>query len=158
VVKAFRSLVITCSLLYFSTSSRPRPPGYTLTPSWKRLTLFAGIKPASTHQALRNFSDPAILLSSTQPGSQEDPTLPTGYARCGRVSLSPCRTDQYTSVKAYHDMATYNMNDGTGGLDASIRFGEEQARAEVCFALSWCPQESNLHRTSETALSTPSTP
>ncbi|KAJ7838158.1 heme peroxidase [Mycena leptocephala] len=31
---------------------------------------------------------------------------------------------------AYHDMATHNVDDGTGGLDASIRFGEEQARAE----------------------------
>ncbi|KAJ7658397.1 heme peroxidase [Mycena polygramma] len=32
---------------------------------------------------------------------------------------------------AYHDMATHNTADGTGGLDASIRFDEEQARAEV---------------------------
>ncbi|KAJ7191162.1 heme peroxidase [Mycena haematopus] len=31
---------------------------------------------------------------------------------------------------AYHDVATYNSTDGTGGLDASIRFAEEQARAE----------------------------
>ncbi|KAJ7496653.1 heme peroxidase [Mycena latifolia] len=31
---------------------------------------------------------------------------------------------------AYHDMATHNVTDGTGGLDASIRFPEEQARAE----------------------------
>ncbi|KAJ7662949.1 heme peroxidase [Mycena rosella] len=31
---------------------------------------------------------------------------------------------------AYHDMATHNSEDGTGGLDASIRFPEEQARAE----------------------------
>ncbi|KAF7378212.1 Peroxidase [Mycena sanguinolenta] len=31
---------------------------------------------------------------------------------------------------AYHDMATYNSTDGTGGMDASIRFAEEQARAE----------------------------
>ncbi|KAF8175929.1 heme peroxidase [Mycena galopus ATCC 62051] len=31
---------------------------------------------------------------------------------------------------AYHDMATYNSTDGTGGLDASIRFAEEQARPE----------------------------
>ncbi|KAF7375896.1 Peroxidase [Mycena sanguinolenta] len=31
---------------------------------------------------------------------------------------------------AYHDMATYNQTDGTGGLDASIRFGAEQARPE----------------------------
>ncbi|KAL1717978.1 heme peroxidase [Schizophyllum commune] len=31
---------------------------------------------------------------------------------------------------AYHDMATHNKDDGTGGLDASIRLWEEQARAE----------------------------
>ncbi|KAJ7186127.1 heme peroxidase [Mycena filopes] len=31
---------------------------------------------------------------------------------------------------AYHDMATHNSKDGTGGLDASIRFPEEQARPE----------------------------
>ncbi|KAF8170340.1 heme peroxidase [Mycena galopus ATCC 62051] len=31
---------------------------------------------------------------------------------------------------AYHDMAPHNSADGTGGLDASIRFGVEQARAE----------------------------
>ncbi|KAJ6559723.1 heme peroxidase [Mycena capillaripes] len=32
---------------------------------------------------------------------------------------------------AYHDMATHNSTDGTGGMDASIRFTEEQARPEV---------------------------
>ncbi|KAJ7247320.1 heme peroxidase [Mycena rebaudengoi] len=31
---------------------------------------------------------------------------------------------------AYHDMATHNVEDGTGGLDASIRFVEEQSRPE----------------------------
>ncbi|KAK7018337.1 peroxidase [Favolaschia claudopus] len=31
---------------------------------------------------------------------------------------------------AYHDMATHNVEDGTGGLDASIRFAEEQQRGE----------------------------
>ncbi|KAJ6536084.1 heme peroxidase [Mycena capillaripes] len=31
---------------------------------------------------------------------------------------------------AYHDMATHNIMDGTGGLDSSIRFAEEQARPE----------------------------
>ncbi|KAJ6548710.1 heme peroxidase [Mycena capillaripes] len=31
---------------------------------------------------------------------------------------------------AYHDMATHNVEDGTGGLDGSIRFDEEQARPE----------------------------
>ncbi|KAJ7032746.1 heme peroxidase [Mycena alexandri] len=31
---------------------------------------------------------------------------------------------------AYHDMATHNVTDGTGGMDASIRFAQEQARPE----------------------------
>ncbi|KAJ7685789.1 heme peroxidase [Mycena polygramma] len=31
---------------------------------------------------------------------------------------------------AYHDMATHNVTDGTGGLDASIRFSDEQSRDE----------------------------
>ncbi|KAF7341316.1 Peroxidase [Mycena venus] len=31
---------------------------------------------------------------------------------------------------AYHDMATHNVVHGTGGMDASIRFAEEQARPE----------------------------
>ncbi|KAJ7910402.1 heme peroxidase [Mycena leptocephala] len=31
---------------------------------------------------------------------------------------------------AYHDMATHNVADGTGGMDGSIRFSEEQARPE----------------------------
>ncbi|KAH8102130.1 heme peroxidase [Cristinia sonorae] len=31
---------------------------------------------------------------------------------------------------AFHDMATYNVMDGTGGLDASIRFSAEMSRAE----------------------------
>jgi hypothetical protein len=35
----------------------------------------------------------------------------------------------------YHDMATHNITEGTGGLDASIRFAEEEARAEVWFTL-----------------------
>ncbi|KAJ7241785.1 hypothetical protein C8J57DRAFT_1526580 [Mycena rebaudengoi] len=31
---------------------------------------------------------------------------------------------------AYDDMATYNSTDGSGGMDGSIRFAEEQSRAE----------------------------
>jgi hypothetical protein len=47
-------------------------------------------------------------------------------------------------AQAYHDMATHNIADGTGGLDASIRFAEEQARAEVCCVL--CAMELRLTR------------
>ncbi|KAJ7887101.1 heme peroxidase [Mycena olivaceomarginata] len=47
-----------------------------------------------------------------------------GGARSGRSNAADwIRT-------AYHDMATHNVADGTGGLDASIRFAEEQARPE----------------------------
>ncbi|KAJ7851197.1 heme peroxidase [Mycena leptocephala] len=48
------------------------------------------------------------------------------------VTLTPRMwpTHRIISVQAYHDMATHNASDGTGGLDGSIRFAEEQARAE----------------------------
>ncbi|KAK7053583.1 peroxidase [Favolaschia claudopus] len=47
-----------------------------------------------------------------------------GGARSGRSNAADwIRT-------AYHDMATFNIADGTGGLDGSIRFEEEQARSE----------------------------
>jgi hypothetical protein len=41
-------------------------------------------------------------------------------------------------------MATHNIVDGTGGMDASIRFAEEQARAEVCCVS--CAVQSRLTR------------
>ena len=37
-------------------------------------------------------------------------------------------------MKAYHDMATYNIEDGTGGLDASLQY--EMGRPEVCLMLN----------------------
>jgi hypothetical protein len=36
-------------------------------------------------------------------------------------------------MQAYHDAATHNSTDGTGGMDGSIRLPAEQARAEVCW-------------------------
>jgi hypothetical protein len=58
---------------------------------------------------------------------------------------------------AYHDMATHNVTDGTGGLDASIRFAEESLRAEVgaphwFLGLVLTP---HLHRISVTGLIIP---
>ncbi|KAJ7339761.1 heme peroxidase [Mycena albidolilacea] len=48
----------------------------------------------------------------------------SGGARSGRSNAADwIRT-------AYHDMAMHNVADGTGGLDGSIRFAEEQARPE----------------------------
>jgi hypothetical protein len=48
------------------------------------------------------------------------------------LSLNSGRADVADWVRtAYHDMATYNVADGTGGLDASIRFLEETSRSEV---------------------------
>ncbi|KAJ7874806.1 heme peroxidase, partial [Mycena olivaceomarginata] len=67
----------------------------------------------------------------------------TGFNALGiSIFVGPCdfffvdtnatgRSDAADWIRtAYHDMATHNANDGTGGLDASIRFGEEQARSE----------------------------
>ncbi|KAJ6522247.1 heme peroxidase [Mycena capillaripes] len=46
-------------------------------------------------------------------------------------SIDSGRSDIADWVRtAYHDMATHNVEDGTGGLDASIRFQEETDRAE----------------------------
>ncbi|KAF7336114.1 Peroxidase [Mycena venus] len=47
-------------------------------------------------------------------------------------SASPSgRADSADWIRtAYHDMATHNVADGSGGLDASIRFLEEQSRPE----------------------------
>jgi hypothetical protein len=49
-------------------------------------------------------------------------------------------------------MATHNIADGTGGMDASIRFTEEQARAEV-YCVS-CAVESRLTRPPRRTLGT----
>ena len=43
----------------------------------------------------------------------------------------------FSPLKAYHDMATHDVDSGMGGLDASIRF--ELDRPEVCI-----PQISNI--------------
>lgn len=58
---------------------------------------------------------------------------------------------------SYHDMATHNVEDGTGGLDASIRFSEETSRAEVRF--QWlvsilCAEATHLRRTRATVSGT----
>ncbi|KAK6996397.1 peroxidase [Favolaschia claudopus] len=55
----------------------------------------------------------------------------TGIALDDTTGLGTGRSNIADWVRtAYHDMATHNVADGTGGLDASIRFEEEQARAE----------------------------
>ncbi|KAJ7453290.1 putative L-ascorbate oxidase [Mycena galericulata] len=44
---------------------------------------------------------------------------------------NPGRADVADWIRTvYHDMATYNITDGTGGLDGSIRFDQEQARPD----------------------------
>ncbi|KAJ7916123.1 heme peroxidase [Mycena leptocephala] len=52
---------------------------------------------------------------------------------------SPDRTGRSDAADwirtAYHDMATHDAPAGTGGMDGSIRFAEEQARPEVANAL-----------------------
>ncbi|KAJ7185156.1 heme peroxidase [Mycena haematopus] len=63
------------------------------------------------------------------------PGISAFVAPCNFFFISPSgvtgRSDAADWIRtAYHDMATHNAADGTGGLDASIRFGEEQARAE----------------------------
>ncbi|KAF7328171.1 Peroxidase [Mycena venus] len=66
-------------------------------------------------QAFADFVQPCDLFSFDSQGAN---------SRSGRSNAADwIRT-------AYHDMATHNVADGTGGMDASIRFDEEQARPE----------------------------
>ncbi|KAJ7172936.1 heme peroxidase [Mycena crocata] len=69
--------------------------------------------PANSRLAIIGFVDPCFQFAF---GDSADST--------GRANVPDwIRT-------AYHDMATHNITDGTGGLDASIRFAEEQGRPE----------------------------
>ncbi|KAJ7189237.1 heme peroxidase [Mycena filopes] len=64
------------------------------------------------------------IASFIQPCDTFTFSAPTDNGASGRTNAADwIRT-------AYHDMATHNKADGTGGLDASIRFTDEQSRAE----------------------------
>ncbi|KAJ6497776.1 heme peroxidase [Mycena sanguinolenta] len=67
--------------------------------------------------------------------NSNSPGLAAFISPCNFFTVDPSgnsgRSDAADWIRtAYHDMATYNLTDGTGGLDASIRFGVEQARPE----------------------------
>ncbi|KAF7375663.1 Peroxidase [Mycena sanguinolenta] len=71
-----------------------------------------------------------------QDGHNSDP-VSIFITPCTRYLLDPDldsttgRSDIADWVRtAYHDMATYNITDGTGGMDASIRFPAENLRPE----------------------------
>ncbi len=53
---------------------------------------------------------------------------------CVSCALDAYAADLSVTLQAYHDMATHNVADGTGGLDASIQY--EQDRAEVSIYVS----------------------
>jgi hypothetical protein len=57
--------------------------------------------------------------------TREGPTRPTASAR-REPSHQQCR-QLADFPQAYHDMTTHNVEDGTGGLDGSIRFIEDTA-------------------------------
>ncbi|KAK7013274.1 hypothetical protein R3P38DRAFT_1509227 [Favolaschia claudopus] len=87
-------------------------------------------------------SAPALGSAYTWPAPQLDAleaarfdlptTLSLGVDPCDSfLTASSGRANVADWVRtAYHDMATYNSEDGTGGLDGSIRFAEEQNRPE----------------------------
>ncbi|KAJ7614419.1 heme peroxidase [Roridomyces roridus] len=58
----------------------------------------------------------------------------TGLDRCDNFLFGGGSTGRSNAADwirtAYHDMATHNVTDGTGGLDASIRFTAEKSRPE----------------------------
>ncbi|KAF7351710.1 Peroxidase [Mycena sanguinolenta] len=68
-----------------------------------------------------------------QEGFNTNPTLTSAFQPCdsffGGGNTGRSNVADWIRT-AYHDMATHNSTDGTGGLDASIRFGVEQARPE----------------------------
>ncbi|KAJ7496803.1 heme peroxidase [Mycena latifolia] len=65
------------------------------------------------------------------PSPQLDELEALGFDQDGHSSRGIAGAIQRRRLDtAYHDMATHNVMDGTGGLDASIRFAEEQARPE----------------------------
>ncbi|KAJ3486553.1 hypothetical protein NLI96_g4162 [Meripilus lineatus] len=87
---------------------------------------------------------PNIVLAYTWPNPQLDELESQRYDRHGYNSralsagVSPCKNFLFGDTAgranaadwirtAYHDMATHNIVDGTGGLDASIRFEEDRA-------------------------------
>ncbi|KAK7053581.1 peroxidase [Favolaschia claudopus] len=106
-----------------------------------------------THSSSIYLSSLLLLLSSlspsvdayTWPSPQLDALEQVRWEQIGLTAfLQPCNTFSFDPQRArsgrsnaadwirtaYHDMATFNIGDGTGGLDGSIRFEEEQARAE----------------------------
>ncbi|KAJ7084267.1 heme peroxidase [Mycena epipterygia] len=99
-----------------------------------------------------NLIFPALLVTVNAyvwPSPQLDALEAARFNQLGHnevsasVFIDPCNSDFFTSSgssgrsdaadwirTAFHDMATHNVMDGTGGLDSSIRFADEQARPE----------------------------
>lgn len=72
-----------------------------------------------------------FFFSDTEPNSSGRLDAADWIRTVSMVARS-CRPIQYMKLilQAYHDMATHDISDGTGGMDASIRL--ELDRPEVC--------------------------
>ncbi len=57
-----------------------------------------------------------------------------------KSTLEPLRLPALRLVQAFHDFATHNVTDGTGGLDASIIYELDRAQVSPildAFSSSW---------------------
>ncbi|KAJ7110609.1 heme peroxidase [Mycena epipterygia] len=98
------------------------------------LTLLAFLATSNAYVWPSPKLDALEAVRFDQFGHNEGPGLAGFISPCDLFIFSGAnsgRSDAADWIRtAYHDMASHNVTDGTGGLDASIRFDEEQARPE----------------------------
>ena len=91
----------------------------------------------------RGYNERGILLGALVPcdafnfpgpGDTTNRSNAADWIRTVRCRIQRDLSELTVFAQAYHDMATHNIEDETGGLDASIQF--EQDRPEVCCSVS----------------------
>ncbi|KAK7039862.1 hypothetical protein R3P38DRAFT_3468987 [Favolaschia claudopus] len=100
------------------------------------LTLSHSAVFAATAATVRAYTWPSPQIDALETARFDAHTgvLLPGVQPCNHFQLeaNTGRSNAADWVRAaYHDMATHNIADGTGGLDASIRFDEERLRPEA---------------------------
>jgi hypothetical protein len=112
---------------YYSWSLHPRsPPGSGRTRSSNPSMISDGTRLGLTAAYWATVSALATSSTSRQPATRR--ARPNGYERYAS-HLLVVDDLAYRIIQAYHDMSTYDVQTGTGGLDGSIQF--ELSRPEV---------------------------
>ncbi|KAJ7772915.1 hypothetical protein DFH07DRAFT_952887 [Mycena maculata] len=109
----------------YRQSSRFKGEDQAFTTKMLALTVLTSLATASVYMWLSSALDERESARFNQ----------QGFSSIGLINLvQPYNIFLFdgSGPKVYQDMATHNITDGTGGLDGSIRFPEEQARPEVC--------------------------